>query len=65
MIDITPHHQELAAQLAQAAVDGDDTTAFHDALYEIVAGGMTTAVAVIVLQARQLAAAGDATGEEE
>lgn len=52
---IDPRHQELAAQLARAAVDGDEL-ALLDAVSEVVHAGLRCAVAVIEVLARELGA---------
>lgn len=46
MTTLDLHHWELADQLVKAAVDGDEQTYF-DTLFEVVEGGLRTAVNVI------------------
>ena len=55
-IQIHARHLEIAAQLVEAAVDGDDI-ALLDGLSEIVGSGLRTAIGVIATLARDLAAA--------
>ena len=53
-IEVSPHHQELASRLGLASIDGDRDR-YCQALAEIIAGGMPSAVAVIGILNNHLA----------
>lgn len=55
-IQITPSHQEIAARLGLAVVDGA-ADRIDNGLSEIAAAGMSTALPVIALLAQHLATA--------